>query len=289
MLAGETTTREENKKRVYEILEPAKEGDLESRIFDVFIVTMILLSVAAVVLRTVDSIEIEYGILLRGFEVFCILVFTDEYIFRLWSCTADERYSHPVWGRLRFAATPLAIVDLMAFLPFYLILYFPGTGLAGATFIFRLLRLFKMFRYSESLRTFAAVFLRKRQQLAAAFSVTLVLLIFSSSMMYFAEQDAQPEAFSSIPQTLWWGIITLTTVGYGDVSPVTPLGQIFGGLTALSGIGLVALPSGILASGFVEEFGRRQGDDEDEDGDARTCPHCGNNIHEPPDQRIPGG
>ncbi len=270
--------RNSNKRRVYEILEPAERGDLESRIFDVFIVTVILVSVLAAMLRTMDSAVDQYGILLRSVEVFCIVIFTDEYIFRLWSCTTDERYRQPFWGRVRFFFTPLALVDLMAFLPFYLILFFPDTGYAGATFVFRLLRIFKMFRYSESLRSFAAVFVRKRQQLAATFSVTLVLLVISSSLMYLAERDAQPDAFSSIPATLWWGAVTLTTVGYGDVYPVTPAGQIFGALTALLGIGLVALPSGILASGFVEEFGRKN----DEEEESQFCPHCGRDVHEEP-------
>lgn len=242
-------------------------------------------------LRTMPFVLENYGILLRSVEVFCIVIFTDEYIFRLWSCTADERYKRPVLGRLKFVFTPLALVDLIAFLPFYLILFFPNTQLAGVTFIFRLLRIFKMFRYSESLRMFAAVFVRKRQQLAATFSVTLVLLVFSSSIMYFAERGAQPEAFSSIPATLWWGAVTLTTVGYGDVYPVTPLGQIFGALTALLGIGLVALPSGILASGFVEGFGGEA--EQDEQQDEQLCPYCGRDIHEEPeehnDEYLPRG
>jgi voltage-gated potassium channel len=241
-------------------------------------------------LRTMDSVIQDYGILLRSVEVFCIVIFTDEYIFRLWSCTADERYKRPILGRIKFAFTPLALVDLIAFLPFYLILFFPNTQFAGATFIFRLLRIFKMFRYSESLRMFAAVFVRKRQQLAATFSVTLVLLVFSSSLMYFAERDAQPEAFSSIPDTLWWGAVTLTTVGYGDVYPVTPLGQIFGALTALLGIGLVALPSGILASGFVEGFGGEHEEEGQNGGEGRDeerlCPHCGRDIHEEPEEHY---
>lgn len=275
---GKDRLRNSNKRRVYEILEPARQDDLESRIFDVFIVSVILVSVLAAMLLTMETVVEDYRVLLRSVEVFCIVIFTDEYIFRLWSCTADERYRRPVLGRLKFMFTPLALVDLVAFLPFYLILFFPNTQFAGATFIFRLLRIFKMFRYSESLRMFAAVFVRKRQQLAATFGVTLVLLIFSSSLMYFAEREAQPEAFSSIPATLWWGAVTLTTVGYGDVYPVTPIGQLFGAITALLGIGLVALPSGILASGFVEGFGRRQGEDEDED-EERRCPHCGRDIN----------
>lgn len=280
--AGKGTLKNSNKRRVYEILEPAEKGDLESRIFDVFIVTMIVVSVLAAMLRTMDGMVDQYGILLRSIEVFCIVIFTDEYIFRLWSCTSDERYKKPFWGRVKFFFTPLALVDLFAFLPFYLILFFPDTSYAGATFVFRLLRIFKMFRYSDSLRAFASVFVRKRQQLAATFSVTMVLLVISSSLMYLAEREAQPDAFSSIPDTLWWGAVTLTTVGYGDVYPVTSMGQIFGALTALLGIGLVALPSGILASGFVEEFGRkRDGGEEDE---PQFCPHCGRDVHEEPEQ-----
>ena len=151
-----------------------------------------------------------------------------------------------------------------------------GTLSRAAALLLRLLRLLKLFRYSDSLMVFARVFREKAGQLTASFFVTGILLVLASGVVYYCERGAQPEAFGSIPTTMWWGIVTLTTVGYGDVSPVTPVGQLFGAITAIIGIGLVALPSGILAGGFIEAFaeGDSQEDSSVQDATDR-CPHCG--------------
>lgn len=269
------------KKRLYRLLEPEPPFHYWwERSFDFFILAMILLSVGSVILSTVESLASSYGAYLRGIQLFSTGVFTVEYLLRLYACTEAEEYSHPVWGRLKFAASPMSVIDLLAVAPFYLVAVFaPDSNLAGAMLLLRMLRLLKLFRYSRSLIVFARVLKEKANQLVAAFLATGVLLVFSSSLVYFAERGAQPEAFQSIPATMWWGIVTLTTVGYGDISPVTPLGQLFGAITAIVGIGIVALPSGILASGFIGAF-------EEEDGevverratDERRCPHCGRQI-----------
>lgn len=274
------------KKRIYRFLEtsPQDENRWENA-FDVFIIALILLSVGAVVLRTMESLPEGIGSFLEDFQLFATGVFTVEYLLRVYSCTADERYSHPVRGRVRFALSPMAIIDLLAVAPFYLVaLFAPGANTAGVMLLLRMLRLFKLFRYSRSLRVFARVLREKANQLVAAFLATVVILVFSSSLVYFAERVAQPEVFPSIPATMWWGIVTLTTVGYGDVSPITPLGQLFGAITAVIGIGIVALPSGILASGFIEELAEEEEQTEEHDagspGEAgeKRCPHCGHPL-----------
>ena len=275
------------KKRLYRFLEPSPQNENRwENSFDVFIIALILLSVGAVVLRTMESLPEGYDSFLGGFQLFATGVFTVEYLLRVYSCTAGESYSHPVWGRVRFVLSPMAIIDLLAVAPFYLVMLFaPGTNIAGAPLLLRMLRLLKLFRYSRSLRIFARVLREKANQLIAAFFATVVLLIFSSSLVYFAERGAQPEAFPSIPATMWWGIITLTTVGYGDVSPMTPLGQLFGAITAVIGIGIVALPSGILASGFIQEFAEEE-EQAEEERDAgspgevgeKRCAHCGHPL-----------
>jgi voltage-gated potassium channel len=232
------------------------------------------------------SLPEGFGSFLEDFQLFATGVFTVEYLLRVYSCTADESYSHPVWGRVRFVLSPMAIIDLLAVAPFYVVLLFaPGANTAGATLLLRMLRLLKLFRYSRSLRVFARVLREKANQLIAAFFASGVLLIFSSSLVYFAERGAQPEAFPSIPATMWWGIITLTTVGYGDVSPMTPLGQLFGAIIAVIGIGIVALPSGILASGFIQEFAEEEEQAEEErdagslgEAGEKRCPHCGHPL-----------
>ncbi|ERH10879.1 MAG: ion transport protein [halophilic archaeon J07HX64] len=203
-------------------------------------------------LQTVDPIAEEYSTALRTFELICVTVFTVEYIARIWSITSSEKYRHPVTGRFRYALTPYLLVDLLAILPFYI------GGVVDLRFI-RILRIFRIFRtlkvarYSQSIQTITTVIRNKKTDLLISITLTSTLLVLTSSMMYYVERSSNPEAFSSIPETLWWGIITLTTVGYGDVVPTTPLGQLLAGLSAFLGIGLFSLPTSILASEFIEE------------------------------------
>lgn len=265
------------KKRIFEILEVAKPGDLASRTFDIFIIGLISFNVIAVILETVKSLSIQYGILFRNFEIFSIAVFTIEYISRIWTCTNNEKFRQPILGRIRFALTPLLVVDLMAILPFYLPMLIPlDLRFLRILRLVRIFRMFKMARYSESLKILGNVFGTKKEDLLITVFVISILLIVASSFMYFIENKAQPEAFSSIPQAMWWGVATLTTVGYGDVYPITPAGKILGAIISLLGIGMFALPTGILASGFTEEIQRRRSKPE-------TCPHCGKLI----DLRLP--
>ena len=194
-------------------------------------------------------------------------IFTLEYVLRIWSCTAESRYSHPVFGRLRFAVTPLLVIDFLALLPFYL----PLLGLEDLRTL-RALRLLawaaRLGRYFEGIRTLGTVLQSKVLELLTVVLVLAVMLVLASAMMYYAEHTAQPEDFASIPEAMWWSIITLTTVGYGDVSPVTPLGKAMAGIIAVMGIGMFALPAGILGSGFLAEIQRRN-------RASRVCPHCG--------------
>lgn len=264
------------KKRTFEILDIASAGDLSSKIFDVFIMTLISLNVIAVILETVEGLSSQYILYFKIFEVFSVVVFTIEYYLRLWSCTADKRFERPVMGRIRFAWTPLALVDLMAILPFYLPMIFPiDLRFIRAVRLFRLFRLFKLGRYSNSLKTLGNVFKAKKEELIITIFAVSILLVFTSSLIYFVEREAQPQAFSSIPSAMWWGVATLTTVGYGDIYPITPIGKFFGAIIAILGIGMFALPAGILASGFAEEMQRRR--------KRRICPHCGKDIDEAPE------
>ncbi|WP_416671127.1 ion transporter [Egbenema bharatensis] len=267
------------KRRTFEIVETTGTDSLGSRIFDSIILSLIFFNILALVLETVDEVRIEFSGLFSGFEQTSLTVFTIEYLLRLWCCTTSPHYRHPVWGRLRWMVTPLAIVDLIAVLPFYLAI---ALGLPARSLItlraFRFFRVFKAGRYFESLHSILRVFYRKREALYISLMTVLILLLIASSLMYLIEHNAQPEAFGSIPATLWWGISTLTTVSYGDVYPITPLGRFLGGIVSILGIGLFALPTSILASGFTEEF-----ELEHESQDA-ICPHCGKNIHTPADR-----
>lgn len=255
-----------SRKRTFGLLTANRGGPLGVAI-DWFIMGLITVNVTAVMVQTVDPIGEAYSGFFRWFEAFSVTIFTIEYFGRVWSAIENPDYREPVSGRIRFAGRPLLLIDLVAILPFYL----TGLGIASdlrfvrALRLVRLLRIIKLARYSESLQAFGTVLREKKPDLVIALFVNLLLLVVASSIMYHIEHDAQPEAFPSIPQTMWWGIATLTTVGYGDITPVTPLGQLLGAVTAVLGIGLFALPASILASGFIEATG----------GIEHECPHCG--------------
>jgi len=258
------------RKRVDEIVTVAKPGDSLSRAFDVFIVTLIGLNVIALILGSVQSINSLWPGLFTVFEYFSVIVFTVEYVARIWSCVEKPMYSKPVSGRLRFFITPLALIDLLAILPFYL----PFTGIylrfLRILRMMRIFRLAKLGRYSQSLQILHRIVTAKKEQLLCTLFILLLLVIVAASMLYFAENDVQPEVFSSIPAAMWWAVSTLTTVGYGDVYPITTLGKLMASVIAVLGIGMFALPTGIVGAGFVEETDRNR--------KSITCPHCGREI-----------
>lgn len=256
--------------RTWEIVEKARPGDRASQAFDISILCLIALNVLAVMLGTVRSFEARWSSFLNAFEILSVAVFSAEYLFRVWSSAGDEKYSHAVLGRLRFAVTPMALIDLAAVLPFYLPMVAADLRFLRVFRLLRLVRVAKLGRYVRALQLLGTVLRRKKEELVLTFAVMAVLLVIASSLMYYAENAAQPEAFSSIPASFWWAIATLTTVGYGDVYPVTPVGRVIGSVVAVLGIGLFALPAGLVASGFVEEIQRSR--------ERRRCPHCGEQL-----------
>jgi voltage-gated potassium channel len=175
---------------------------------------------------------------------------------RLYACVEDprERYRGGIAGRIRFALTPLAIVDLIAIAPLFFILF--GVDAAQLRLL-RILRVFKLAHHSPALAMLGRVVYNERKNLGGAVIILAVLLVLSSSAIYYLEREAQPKAFGSIPDAMWWAMAALTTVGYGDVTPVTALGRVVGGFVTVLGVGMFALPTGILASGFVDEAKRR--------------------------------
>ncbi|HEX5872526.1 MAG TPA: ion transporter, partial [Longimicrobium sp.] len=255
------------RRRVWEILKDAQPGDRTSRRFELFILALIALNVAAVVLESIPSVQERFGAAFAVFEACSVGVFVGEYAARLWSCVEDPRSRGPVRHRLRFAVRPLALVDVMAILPFFATMGTADMRVLRALRLLRLVRLLKLGRYLAALTALQRVVYAKRAELVMSSALTSVLLIVASSIMYYAEYEAQPDKFSSIPASMWWAVSTLTTVGYGDVYPVTTLGRVAGGFLALLGIGLFALPTAILGSGLVEsvQSARPQ----------PGCPHCG--------------
>jgi len=285
----QTDTSQPLARVIFDHLEARADTNL-SRILTIFITVLISLNIAAVVVGTLPWVELRFGGFLKGFEVFSVVVFTVEYLLRVATCTADPRYRGAFIGRLRFAMTGMALVDLVAILPFFLpMLVRLDLRFVRALRLFRLFRFFKMARYSESLQTLANVFRAKREELLITGFVVLILLVFSASAMFYIEHEKQPEVFSSIPAAMWWAIVTLTSVGYGDAYPVTTAGKFVAGFICVMGIGMVALPAGILASGFNEELGRGKPAKEPPQSDPPSgtfdtqekntvCPHCGKRL-----------
>ncbi len=244
--------------RLYHILEAGKTSDRASLIFDLSITSLIIANVVAFSLETVPAIEAVYGGHLELFNIVSVAVFTVEYLVRIWVCTEHGPYRRlsPVRARWRFVRTPMMIVDLLAIAPFYLAFFFAID--LRVLRVFRLLRFFKLARYSPALMSLSRVLWLERRALAAALIVMSGALLVSSTLLYFIEREAQPEAFGSVPAAMWWSIATLTTVGYGDVVPITAAGRMIGGLVMLLGLGMFALPIGIIATGFSQEIHRRE-------------------------------
>lgn len=259
------------RQRTWEIVEAAKPGDKASRLFDLFMFTLIVLNVTAVIAGSVKSIEAAYGWQLRLFEGVSVAVFTIEYLVRLWACVCRPEFAHPVTGRLRFALRPMQIIDLLAFLPFYLEFLPIDMRFVRVFRLFRLFRIAKLSRYSKTSQMLARVFTSRKEELVITASVMAVMLILASSFIYYAENEAQPDKFPDIPSSMWWAVVTLTTVGYGDVYPVTTLGKFLAAAIALLGIGMFALPAGILGASFVEEIERHK-------TGKQCCPHCGEEL-----------
>ena len=221
------------------------------------LILLIVANVVAVVLETIEPLAQAHADFFEWFEIVSVAIFAVEYAARLYACTENprEKFRHPLWGRLRFALTPLALIDLLAILPLLLQLLVGAD--AGSLRLLRVLRIFKLMHYSPSMAMLGRVLYNERKGLLGAFVMFTVLLLLSASVAYFVERDAQPKAFGSIPDAMWWAMAALTTVGYGDVTPATPLGRVIAGFVALLGIAVIALPVGIIASAFVEEHKRR--------------------------------
>lgn len=265
---------------------------------DYFISSLILINLLTIILESFVAISLKYSSLFRFIELFSVLIFSTEYIVRFW--VSDLHYStlSPSKARIKYMFSFYGIIDLIAIVPFYLPLLIPLVFNIDLRFLrtFRLLRLFRMFKlanYSESLQLLINVFKEKKNDLLTTFVVTFIILIITSTLMYELEHTVQPDKFPNVFATLWWAVATLTTIGYGDVFPITALGKILAGVTAILGIGLVAIPTGILSSGFVEAINKKRNTEnrlnsncKEEDNICKeecnheqyVCPKCGTHL-----------
>lgn len=257
------------KSKIFKIIEPAEKADISSLIFDGFIISLIILNVLAIILESYQVLSDKYYSYFRLFEIISVTIFTIEYLLRLW--TADLKFikENKIISRLLYLITPLAIIDLLAILPFYLPLIIPfDLRFLRILRLIRIFRLFKIQRYSKSLKLITKVLNDKKEELFVTVFITFLLLLIASTIMFYIEHDVQPENFPNIFSSFWWAVATLTTVGYGDIYPITGWGKFLSGIIALLGIGLVALPTGIISSGFMKEIHKNKKKE-------CKCPKCG--------------
>lgn len=247
----------------YRLLGPSRSHDKTDRLslaFDYLLITLIISNVAAMMLETIPAVHGQWHEELAIFDLISVGIFTIEYVLRIWIAPLSphpHKKGERRWNRrMDYILSPMAIIDLLAILPFYLsTLFFIDLRVLR---LFRVIRMIKLGRYSRSMQALMSVIRSEARTLLAALSVLLIMMVVAATIIYYLEHQAQPEAFSSIPASLWWALVTLTTVGYGDVVPVTTLGRVFGGVITLLGVGLYALPAGILSSSFTAQMQLRR-------------------------------
>ncbi|WP_410765776.1 ion transporter [Haloferax sp. DFSO60] len=264
------------KRRVWKVVAPETKDHTGQRIDSAKLV-LATLNVVAVIFQSVDSLYDAVPLLFQGFAVVSVLLFMALYVARLWAAPPTQEYGGTE-GRLRLARRPFALLDLVVIVVFWVEILFLGNTLGGVRVLW-FARVFDLPRFKRSRARFSRVIAAQREDLAIAFSGMGMLVLLSSTLMFFVESRAQPVKFGSIPAALWWGVVTLSTVGYGDVIPMTPLGRLLGGITTIGGIAFFALPASILAAGFLTEREREQREATTTAADSPTqCPHCGESL-----------
>ena len=271
-----------SKKKVHGLLHPDIVGDKYwDKIINVFIIALIILNIIAVMLETIPSVE-KNRAAMRFFDYFdlvSVIIFTMEYVLRVWSSNTEEKYKHSVWGRLKYMVSPGALIDLIAIIPSYLhAIIGLDLRILRMLRLLRFLRLFRLTAYLKSAHMMMDIFRKRKNELALSFILAMFLIIISSCIMYFAEHltpgpGEKFSKFSSIPATIWWSVVTLTTTGYGDMYPLTKIGKAIASVIMLTGVAFFALPAGIITAGFLEEFRKNR-----HSVTHTKCPHCGKDI-----------
>lgn len=234
------------RRRVYEILNNVQPGDRLGRVVGLGLLLLIAGNVAANVIESDAEIAARAPELFRGFEIVSVVVFTIEYVLRIWSAVEDPHYAHG-FGRLRAALRPMALIDLVAFAPFYVALISPSVLDLRYLRVLRLLRIFRLLRsrhISESFAMLSRVIRGKRAEIGVTLALVAAAMLLSAGAMYMLERDQANTQFTSIPRAMWWAIVTVTTIGYGDMVPATALGKVLGGFVGFLGICALALPVG---------------------------------------------
>lgn len=245
--------------RLFQILESEVKHDLSARFCSIFIATIVLLNIVAVVLGSVNTLYQRWSIYFDYFEWFSIILFSVEYLLRIWASGArfPPGYGNSWRGRKAYILSFYGLIDLIALAPYFLQVLIPGLDLRIVRAV-RLVRVFKISHYSTAIEDLVQAIYDERRSFAATLYLLLITILITSSLMYFAENEAQPEKFASIPDAIYWAVITLTTVGYGDFTPVTWPGRVISLFTAFLGVCTVAILTGIVASAFANQMARRR-------------------------------
>ena len=243
------------KHRIAVILGHGNKNDKFAEYFDVFIEILVLLNVVAVIIESFEKVYLANKGILDAFEIFTVTIFSVEFILRIW--IANIRYPSKIWWHSyrKYLLSPNAIIDFLAILPFF-IPYLIQIDLRHLRVLrlIRLMRVFKLTKYSHAMVLIGKIISEKKQELLATLLLMFSVLVLASSIMFYVEREAQPEVFPNILYAFWWGVITLTTVGYGDAYPITGVGKVIGGVVALMGVLIVAIPTGIISSSFVQKM-----------------------------------
>jgi len=241
---------------LYQVLETHNYGFL-GKVINVSLMVIILLNVVVIIASSESEIDQRFHLVFKIFEIFSLIVFTIEYLLRVWvSVEEGNKENRPLSQRLKYMLKPMALIDLLAIAPSYILLFGSEDLLVLRTL--RLIRIFKLTRYSRSMELLVSVAKQEAETMISAIFILSIMIIIAATGIHLVEGDIQPDEFGSIPRALWWATVTLTTVGYGDVVPITSLGRVLGIIIVIVGIGMAALPAGILASGFTTELNRRR-------------------------------
>ncbi|HBM99272.1 MAG TPA: Ion transporter [Ruminococcus sp.] len=269
------------KKRTHEILEVSHPNNKASRAVDIGLICLIMINVALIIADTFDlpPLAVKIGGIV---ETISVVIFTIEYILRLWVADLSYPKLPPFRARLKYMRSFAAVIDLVSLLPSFISAMSANFMVLRMLRVLRLLRALKLNRYTHALHDIGEVFRKKASQLISSMLVVSFLMVISSVLMYDAEHEAQPEVFDNALSGLWWAIATLTTVGYGDIYPVTAIGRVMSAIIALLGIGLVAVPTGIITAGFSEHISQKQIETEKsakaDDEEKKYCPYCGHKL-----------
>lgn len=242
------------RRQLYALLYPTPTSGNLHIYTDSFLVSMILLSVLLILLESVVFMESRFHLEFELLDTFAVTIFSVEYLVRIYVAPEDPKYASPVAGRLKFIRSYSALIDLIAIAPFFLAFFIGHLVDLRFLRIFRLARVLKLTRYTSSLNTLGRVFKREAPVLGAAGFLMMLLVMLAASLGYLFEHEAQPDKFENIPQSIYWAVITLASVGYGDLSPVTPVGRLMTVILAVVGIGIFALPAGLLSSAFSDQL-----------------------------------